>query len=209
MQRALSPTAEHQALPATKTAGKSEGGVARVCLVAITGAHGVKGRVRIKSFTADPSSIASYGPLSDESGERRFVVEVTGESKGTLLAEIDGVDDRDAADALRGTRLYVDRSALPAPEEEEFYQADLIGLAALRGDGSTLGKVVAVNDFGAGASLEIADEAGKTVLVPFTSAAVPVIDIAGGMLVVEPPVGLLDPAPQAEEASSTAGEASS
>jgi len=102
---------------------------------------------------------------------------------------------------LRGTRLYVERAALPEPEAEEFYQADLIGLAALYPDGSTLGKVVAVNDFGAGASLEIEDVTGKTLLVPFTNAAVPVIDIAAGTLVVEPPTGLLEPA-QADEVSS-------
>jgi 16S rRNA processing protein RimM len=168
----------------------------------ITGAHGVKGRVRIKSFTAEAEAIASYGPLSDERGERRFTVEVTGTSKGTLLAVIEGVDDRDAAEALRGTRLYVERAALPEPDDEEFYQADLIGLAALYRDGSTLGKVVAVHDFGAGASLEIEDAAGKTLLVPFTNAAVPAVDIRAGTLVVEPPAGLLEPASQAEEASS-------
>jgi 16S rRNA processing protein RimM len=203
MQRAQSPIADHRSRPsAAHEEGQRTGDVARICLGVITGAHGVKGRVRIKSFTAEPQAIASYGPLSDERGERRFTIEVTGESKGTLLAVIEGIDDRDAAEALRGTRLYVDRAALPEPEDEEFYQADLIGLTALRGDGSTLGKVVAVNDFGAGASLEIADEAGKTVLVPFTSAAVPRVDIAAGTLRVELPEGLLEPASQAEEASS-------
>lgn len=172
---------------------------ARICLGVITGAHGVKGRVRIKSFTAEPEAIASYGPLSDERGERRLTIEVTGVSKGTLLAAIEGVDDRDAAEALRGTRLYVDRAALPEPEDEEFYQADLIGLAAMARDGGTLGKVVAVHDFGAGPSLEIEDAAGKTILVPFTTAAVPQIDVAAGTLVVALPDGLLDAPKQAEE----------
>ena len=172
---------------------------ARICLGVITGAHGVKGRVRIKSFTAEPEAIARYGPLSDERGERRLMIEVTGVSKVTLLAAIEGVDDRDAAEALRGTRLYVERAALPEPADEEFYQADLIGLTAMRRDGGTLGKVVAVHDFGAGASLEIEDEAGKTMLVPFTTAAVPQIDVAGGTLVVAPPDGLLDAPKQAEK----------
>ncbi len=211
MQRTSPPTADRlhgQHLPlkgegdAEKHSLPGAGDAARICLGAITGAHGVKGRVRIKSFTAEPQAITSYGPLTDERGERRFTVELTGESKGTLLAAIEGVDDRDAAEALRGTRLYVDRAALPEPEEEEFYQADLLGLVARHRDGTALGKVVAVHDFGAGASLEIVDEAGKTVIVPFTSAAVPSIDIAAGTLVVEPPAGLFESATQAEEASS-------
>src|SRR5579863_4875677 len=149
-----------------KDAGKGDS--ARICLGVITGVHGVKGWVRVKSFTAEPEAIAAYGPLSDESGARRFELELVGAGKGVLLARIDGVDDRNAAERLKGLRLYVRRSDLPPPEDDEFYEADLIGLAALLEDGSRFGTVRAVNDFGAGASLEIEDANGKIVVVPFT-----------------------------------------
>ncbi|HWE73453.1 MAG TPA: ribosome maturation factor RimM [Stellaceae bacterium] len=169
-----------------------------MCLGIITGAHGIRGRVRVKSFTADPEAIAAYGPLSDESGARRFDLELTGAQKGVLIAYIKGVDDRNAAEALRGLRLYVNRAALPPPEEDEFYETDLIGLEATRDDGAIFGTIRGVNDFGAGASLEIEDPAGKTVVVPFTNAAVPVVDIANKRVVVVPPAGLFD-APSRDE----------
>jgi len=171
---------------------------ARICLGIITGVHGIKGWVRVKSFTADPEDIASYGPLSDESGARLFDLDLVGAQKGVLLARIKGVDDRNAAERLKGLRLYVSREALPPPEDDEFYEADLIGLAAMMEDGTRFGTVRAVNDFGAGASLEIEDEAGKTVVVPFTGAAVPVVDIAEKRVVIAPPEGLLD-APKRDE----------
>lgn len=172
--------------------GWDERDSARICLGIITGVHGIKGWVRVKSFTAEPEAIAAYGPLEDESGARRFAIELVGAGKGVLLAQIAGIDDRDAAERLKGLRLYVQRAVLPPPEEGEFYEADLIGLAALLEDGTRFGTVRAVNDFGAGASLEIEDAAGKTVVVPFTAAAVPVVDVAGKRVVVVPPAGLLD-----------------
>lgn len=171
---------------------RDTGDSARICLGIITGAHGIRGRVRVKSFTADPEAIVGYGPLSDESGARRFDLELVGAQKGVLIARIKGVDDRNAAEALRGLRLYVRRAALPEPGDDEFYEADLIGLAATREDGTLFGTIRAVNDFGAGASLEIEDVAGKMVLVPFTNAAVPVVDITNKRVVVVPPIGLLD-----------------
>jgi 16S rRNA processing protein RimM len=146
----------------------------------------------VKSFTAAPEAIADYGPLSDESGARRFAIELVGAQKGVLLARIKGIEDRNAAERLKGLRLYVRRADLPPPDADEFYEADLIGLAAEREDGTRFGTVRAVNDFGAGASLEIEDEAGKTVLVPFTGAVVPVVDIAQQRIVVVPPPGLLE-----------------
>jgi len=162
--------------------------VSRVCLGVVVGAHGVRGLVRIKSFTEAPGDIAAYGPLSDEAGARSFAVRVTGEAKGAILAAIAGVADRDAAEALKGTRLYVDRAALPVPvDAEEFYHADLIGLMAEDRAGRALGRVVAVHNFGAGDLLEIAPEGGQSLLLPFTKAAVPEVDLAGGRLVVEPP----------------------
>lgn len=168
------------------------GDAARICLGIITGAHGIKGWVRVKSFTADPEAIAAYGPLQDEGGARRFEIEIVGAGKGVLLARIGGVADRNAAERLKGVRLYIRRADLPPPEDGEFYEADLIGLAALRADGSPLGVIRGVNDFGAGASLEIEDEAGKMVVVPFTAAAVPTVDVANKRVVVVPPAGLLD-----------------
>lgn len=160
---------------------------ARVLVGVIVGAHGVRGAVRIKSFTADPAAIAAYGPLEDESGTRRLEIRLVGEGKGVVIATLKGIEDRNAAEALKGLRLYVPRAALPPPGEEEFYHADLIGLAAVRRDGTPLGRVCAVHDFGAGDSLELALADGGTLLVPFTKEAVPEIDIAGGKLVVEPP----------------------
>jgi 16S rRNA processing protein RimM len=183
---------DRTAPPPSVTEGRDVGDSARICLGIITGAHGIKGWVRVKSFTADPEAIADYGPLSDESGARRFALELVGAQKGVLLARIKGVDDRNAAERLKGLRLYVRRAALPPPEDDEFYEADLIGLTATREDGALFGTIRAVNDFGAGASLEIEDPSGKMVLVPFTNAAVPVVDIANKRVVVVPPTGLLD-----------------
>ena len=201
---ALSPMADRQRdrgtppLPSPAEGRGVAGDSARICLGIITGAHGIKGWVRVKSFTADPEAIADYGPLADESGARNFALELVGAQKGVLLARLKGVEDRNAAERLKGLRLYVQRADLPPPEDGEFYQTDLIGLAAKREDGSLFGTIRAVNDFGAGASLEIEDPSGKMVLVPFTNAAVPVVDIANKRIVVVPPSGLLD-APSRDE----------
>ena len=167
----------------------------RVCMGVIGAPHGVRGAVRIKSFTDEPEAIAGYGALEDESGARRFTLHVVGAAKGDgmVIATLSGVVDRNRAEALRGLRLYAPRAALPATAEDEFYHADLVGLAAELEDGMPLGKVVAVHDFGAGDMIEIAREAGQPVLVPFTRAAVPVIDLPGRRLVIDPPAGLLDP----------------
>jgi len=153
----------------------------------------------VRSFTATPAAIADYGPLQSESGEQRFDLAVVGANKDVLIARLAGVKDRNAAERLKGARLYVRRADLPAPGAEEFYQADLIGLSAMRGDGTKLGTVSAVLDFGAGASLEIEDASGKTILLPFTTAAVPHIDIAGGTLTVAPPEEIVVTPEPAEE----------
>ena len=161
----------------------------------ITGAHGVRGLVRVKSFTADPADLAAYGPLEDATGDRRFALELAGAVKGVLLARVPGVEDRNAAERLKGTRLYLPRAALPDPGAEEYYHADLIGLRVVLKDGSSFGTVKAVHDFGAGDSLEIERADGDVVLVPFTSTTVPAVDIAEGRLVLDPPAGLLDNRP--------------
>ena len=157
----------------------------RVCVAVIAGAHGVRGAVRLKSFTEDPATIAEHSDLRDEAGEpvSLTIIEVR---PRRLVARIAGVDDRAAAEALRGRRLYVPREALPQTDDEEYYHADLIGLACVRGDGTPLGVVKSVHDFGAGDVVEIAGPDGS-LLVPFTKAAVPLVDISGGKLVIEPP----------------------
>ncbi len=127
----------------------------QICVGVVTGPHGVGGALRIKSFTARPEDIAAYGPLADETGRRHLELRLLGTAKGVLIARLPGVEDRDRAAALRGLHLYLPRSALPPPELEEYYHADLIGLEAVLADGSPLGRVRAVHDFGAGDTLEI------------------------------------------------------
>jgi len=135
-----------QAPPApSKTEDAGEGDSARICVGIITGVHGIKGWVRVKSFTAAPEAIAAYGPLADDSGTRRIELELVGAGKGVLLARINGIDDRNAAERLKGLRLYVRRADLPPPDKDEFYQADLIGLSAERADGTRFGTVRAVS----------------------------------------------------------------
>ena len=167
----------------------------RICVGIITGAQGVRGAVRIKSFTAEPEDVAAYGPVADEAEKRSFALRIVGKAKGVVIAKIAGIEDRDAAEALKGLRLYVERSALPEAGEEEYYHADLLGLEAALCDGTPLGRVRAVHGFGAGDSLEIALPSGATVLVPFTRTAVPVVDLVGGRVVIDPPEGLLDKPP--------------
>ncbi|MGE5515522.1 MAG: ribosome maturation factor RimM [Bacteroidota bacterium] len=160
----------------------------RVCVGAVAGAHGVRGQVRIKSFTADPADVAAYGPVESEDGTRRFKLKVMGEAKGLIIARLEGVNDRNAAEAMRGTRFFVARERLPELEEDEFLYTDLVGLKAEGEDGVVLGTVKGVADFGAGELLDIVLKEGGSLMVPFTKAAVPVVDIANKRLVVIPPV---------------------
>jgi 16S rRNA processing protein RimM len=168
----------------------------RVCIGVIAGAHGTAGAVRVKSFTADPEDVGAYGPVSDEAEERSFTLSVIGRAKGIVVARIEGIGDRGAADALKGMLLYVPRAALPETETDEYYHADLVGLAVELTDGKRLGQVRAMSDFGAGDVMEVEMENGETVILPFNRAAVPEVDLAGGRLVVDPPAGLLDLAPE-------------
>ncbi len=160
----------------------------RICVGAIAGAHGVRGAVRIKTFTEEPRGLAAYGGLTDERGNSIDIA--IKELRGDLvIAVLSGVKDREAAQALKGTRLYVPRSALPETGTEEFYHADLVGLAVETVNGSAFGTVQAVHDFGAGDVLEIA-VGHRTVMVPFTRDAVPEIDIGAQRVVIDPPPGL-------------------
>ena len=166
----------------------------KVCVGAIAGASGIKGVVRIAAFTERPEDLVAYGPVMDEDGERVFEITLTGRSKKQVLATIAGVTDRNGAEALKGTRLYADRARLPAPGADEFYYDDLLGLRVELGDGTLLGTVQSVDDYGAGDVLEVVRAGGAPVLVPFTRAVVPVVDMEAGKLVLDPPPGLLDDA---------------
>ena len=160
----------------------------RICIAQIGGAHGIRGEVKLKSFTADPMAVKDYGLLESEDGAASFEIEALRPAKGYLVARLRGVRDRNAAEQLTNLRLFVPRERLPPPAADEFYHADLIGLAAVTAAGVEVGTVVAVHNFGAGDILELRPPAGgTTIMLPFTDAFVPRIDIAGGRIVVEPP----------------------
>jgi 16S rRNA processing protein RimM len=164
----------------------------RVLLGEIGAAQGLKGEVRIRSFTEDEAAIVDYRPLEDESG-RVVEIESLRATPKALIARVKGVTTREGAEALTGTRLYAPRSRLPEREEEEWYHSDLIGLEVLNADGTPLGVVAAIQNFGAGDLLELSPASGgPTVLVPFTRDTVPEIDVEGGRLTLVPPEGLFD-----------------
>jgi 16S rRNA processing protein RimM len=159
----------------------------RICVAQIGGAHGLRGEVKLKSFTADPMAVRNYGPLTIEDGSASFEIEALRLAKGHLVARFRGVGDRNAAQRLANLRLFVPRERLPPPGAGEFYHADLIGLLAVTADGTEIGTVAAIHDFGAGDILELRPRAGGTnIMVPFTAAFVPSVDIAGGRIVVAP-----------------------
>jgi 16S rRNA processing protein RimM len=165
---------------------------ALVLLGEIGAAQGLKGEVRVRSYTEEPAGITAYGPLQDETG-RKIEIESLRATPKALIARIKGVTTREAAEALAHTKLYVPRAMLPERGEEEWYHADLVGLAAVGRDGAPLGKVVAIQNFGAGDLLEVKPiGGGATVLVPFTRDTVPEIDVEGGRLTLVPPEGLFE-----------------
>ncbi len=164
----------------------------RVCVGVIVGAYGIRGEVRLKSFCDDPLAIARYGPLWCDSTARSHSIAITRPIKGGFAAWLTGVDSREQADGLRGTLLYADRTVLPDPEEDEFYQSDLIGLEVFDEGGTTLGTVHAVLNFGAGDILEVRGaDSDDAALLPFTAATVPTVDLAAGRIIVDPTDGLL------------------
>lgn len=161
----------------------------RICVGAISGAFGVQGEVRLKSFCAEPEDIASYGPLWSEDGTRQFKIKLTRPVAGGLGARITGVATKEEADALKGVSLYADRARLPRLPDDEFYHADLIGLEVRDPGGKLLGYVRAVHNHGAGDLLEVSG-AGTDLLLPFTRAVVPTVDLAAGRIIADPPEGL-------------------
>jgi 16S rRNA processing protein RimM len=156
---------------------------AHICLGVIVAAHGVRGQVKIKTFTAQPGAVAAYGPLRDRSGQRTLRLAAVRPVNGGVVAAVEGIKDRDAAEALRGTELFVPRAALPPTDDDEFYQQDLIGMDVVDGAGRAWGAVLAVHNFGAGDVLEIAPPQGATFFLPFTRDAVPTVDMAARRLV--------------------------
>jgi len=163
----------------------------KVCVGAIAGAFGVRGDVRLKSFTSNPEDIGSYAPLETEDGTRSFTVKITRQIKNGLAARLSGVSTKEDADALRGTQLFVPRDRLPTLPDDEFYHADLMGLEVVDTGGAPLGKVMAVINNGADDLLELRAPGQKqTVLLPFTKAVVPTVDLAQGRIVADPPEGL-------------------
>jgi 16S rRNA processing protein RimM len=159
-----------------------------VYVAQIGAAHGTRGEVRLRSFTQNPLAVASYGPLESEDGARRFEIEGLRPAKDHFVVRLAGIGDRDAAEKLTGLRLYVPRDRLPPVEDDEtYYHADLVGLAAVTPDGAPLGTVAAIHNFGAGDIVEIKRDGGEPLLVPFTEAAVPKIDMKAGRMVVVPP----------------------
>jgi 16S rRNA processing protein RimM len=158
-----------------------------VRLAVVTAPHGVRGAFRLRCFTERPESVAAYGPVCDERGRELFALEVLHRVPGGVVARAAGIGDRDAAERLRGTALFVPRARLPEPGPDEFYQEDLLSLEAVEPSGRRLGRVVALFDHGAGEILEIETDDGELLDLPFTRAVVPEIDLEAGRLVVVPP----------------------
>jgi 16S rRNA processing protein RimM len=166
---------------------------ALVVLGRITGAHGIRGEVVVRSFTADPQAIASYGPLHVVGSGRTVVIEALRPAKEGVIARLQGIADRNAAEALKGAELAVERARLPDAAEDEFYHADLVGLAVRLPNGVTIGEVTGIENYGAGDLLAVRlRRSGEEVLLPFSRAHVPVVDVAGGFLIADPPEGLLE-----------------
>jgi 16S rRNA processing protein RimM len=158
-----------------------------ICVARIGAAHGVRGAVKLWTFTEDPLAVKHYGPLFTKDGARQFEVAHVREAKDHLVATFKGVSTREEAERLNGLELYVPRERLPETDDDEYYHADLIGLAAVTTTEQPLGKVVGIHNFGAGDIIEIAPARGATLLLPFTNAVVPTVDLAGGRVIIEPP----------------------
>jgi 16S rRNA processing protein RimM len=162
-----------------------------VCVGAVSGAFGVRGEVRVKSFCAEPEAISSYAPLTDEDGARSFELTLMRPVKGGFAARMTGVMTREDAEAMRGLRLFAPRGSLPSLPDDEYYHADLVGLEVVDTGGKRLGTVRGVHDFGAGDLLEILGGGlRQSVMVPFTRDAIPTVDLAAGRIVADPPRGI-------------------
>ena len=168
----------------------------RICIARIGAPHGVRGAVKLWTFPDDPLAVKRYGPLLTKDGARRFEVADAREAKGHLVATLKGIATREEAERLNGLELYIAREKLPATDADEYYHADLIGLAAVDAADQPLGRVVAIHNFGAGDIIEIAPPQGSTLLLPFTNAVVPTVDLQGGRVVIELPREIAGDEPQ-------------
>jgi 16S rRNA processing protein RimM len=173
---------------------------AQICIARIGAAHGVRGAVKLWPFTEDPLAVKTYGPLVTKDGARSFEIATAREAKGHLVATLKGIATREDAERLNGIELYIAREKLPATDENEYYHADLIGLAAVDAAHEPLGRVVAIHNFGAGDIIEIAPLSGTSLLLPFTHAVVPSVDLKGGCVVVEVPAEIEGDTPSAADA---------
>ena len=160
---------------------------AQICVARIGAPHGVRGAVKLWTFTEDPLAVKRYGPLATKDGARRFEVTQAREAKGHLVVTLKGVATREDAERLNGIELYIAREKLPATDADEYYHADLIGLAAVNAANEPIGRVIAIHNFGAGDIIEVAPPHGATMLLPFTNAVVPTVDLAKGRVVIELP----------------------
>ena len=168
----------------------------RICVARIGAAHGVRGEVKLWPFTQDPMAVLHYGPLSTKDGARQFEVARARVAKDHLVAALKGVATREDAERVNGIELYIAREKLPATEADEYYHADLIGLNAINAQGDSIGKVLAIHNFGAGDIIEIAPAQGSSLLLPFTNAVVPTVDIKAGHVVVVRPAEIEGDSPQ-------------
>lgn len=157
----------------------------------IAGAHGIRGQIRLRSFTDDPESIFDYKPLTDENCQRVFKLKQIGIHKDTYIVALDGVKDRNEAENLRGTKLFIDRQKLPKTKKGQYYEADLIGLSAQDNNGKIFGKILGVHNYGAGPFLEIGTNKKDSFMLPFTDVCVPDVNIGAGHVVISPPDGWL------------------
>lgn len=169
-----------------------------ICVARVGAPHGIRGQVKLWTFTEDPLAVIDYGPLTSKDGSRSFEVTSARAAKDHLVATFKGVTTREDAERLNGVELYIPRDRLPATDDGEYYHADLIGLAAVNAADAPLGRVIAIHDFGAGTIIEIAPPEGATMLLPFTDAVVPTVDLANGKVVIELPGEIIGDDPAAE-----------
>lgn len=163
-----------------------------ICVGIILSAHGVKGEVKVHPYTQNPEDLTAYGPLFNQSGSKEFQLRIKRIQNDAVIATISGCNDRNAAEPLRGTKLYIPRDALPETDEDEFYHEDLLNLKVIRQNGTLVGTIKAIHNFGAGDVLEVTlSGSGKTEMIPFTKAVIPDINLAEGFVTMTPPEELI------------------
>ena len=171
----------------------------QICVARIGAPHGVRGAVKLWTFTEDPLAVTDYGPLKTKDSGRTLEIDTVREANGHLVATFKGIASREDAERLNGVELYIPRDVLPETADDEYYHADLIGLAAVDAAGAAIGKVLAIHNFGAGDIIEIAPLEGNTLLLPFTNAVVPTVDLKAGHVVIEMPEEIIGEDPTTSE----------